>query len=335
MKKLSICIPTFNRSSNLHNCLESSRISAKRIKTPDFFEVCISNNCSTDSTAEIINKYLGVLPIVYSQNSKNIGGAGNVLQVVSMCSGEFAWIVGDDDLILPDALDMVENYLKQHHDVDYFYLNSYHLHKEYLLQFGRPFNTNFLPKKMEIFSHETISHKLNFFDLIEPRYSIDYLGGIYLSLFRVKLWQDNLDAVCMSDVLEHGTFSTFSNTFPHIQIFAKAFNKSKAYFSSTPATVNLSGVREWVSYGPYLMSFRIVEALDYYRLSGLPLLQYIKCKNYSLRYAIPDLILMFLNPSTSGFRNLRIRDFPFSYFLYPNFYLSIIYLVLRKLGLNF
>ena len=49
---LSICIPTFNRSKHLSNCVNS--IIACKNKSNVNFELCISNNNSTDDTDKVI-----------------------------------------------------------------------------------------------------------------------------------------------------------------------------------------------------------------------------------------------------------------------------------------
>ena len=101
MKKLSICIPTFNRSIHLNNCLNSIKIAKQNSDMP--LEVCISDNCSSEKIESIISNYKKELDIVYNRNNKNIGLGNNILKSVSIASGEFAWIIGNDDLILPDT----------------------------------------------------------------------------------------------------------------------------------------------------------------------------------------------------------------------------------------
>ena len=52
---LSICIPTFNRSEKLDNCLNSILISKQQYKETDF-EICIADNNSSDDTKKIVDK---------------------------------------------------------------------------------------------------------------------------------------------------------------------------------------------------------------------------------------------------------------------------------------
>ena len=52
---LSICIPNYNRGKYLNNCLNSILL-AKSISSLKF-EICISDNGSTDNISQIVNHY--------------------------------------------------------------------------------------------------------------------------------------------------------------------------------------------------------------------------------------------------------------------------------------
>jgi glycosyltransferase involved in cell wall biosynthesis len=52
---LSICIPTYERTACLYNCLNSIYIAKKKFNFN--FEVCISDNCSSEDVGNIIKYY--------------------------------------------------------------------------------------------------------------------------------------------------------------------------------------------------------------------------------------------------------------------------------------
>ena len=81
-----------------------------------------------------------------------IGIARNFLKVVSMAKGEFTWLIGDDDLLLPNTLLTLEVLFKNHKNVNFFYINSYLLHTDYVFSFPQPFDISKLPSKMDKFS---------------------------------------------------------------------------------------------------------------------------------------------------------------------------------------
>lgn len=329
MTKISICIPTFNRAKYLANCLHSIRLNNNISKVD--FEVCVSDNCSEDNTEDIVIAAQKDIPIVYCRNSNNIGRVKNYLNVVEMAKGDFVWMIGDDDLLLPNALHELNKLISTHENVDFFYINSFCQKTEYVMEFPQPFDTSNLPNYMPLFSSWGKSKEMNFMELINPKISFDFLGGMYLAVFKRKNWIQNTDALDAKAILDIKTFSHFDNTFPHVKIFSKAFSKSKAYFHFQPLSVNLSGVRDWSPLSPLVNSIRLIEALDEYRINGLSVFKYILCKNYALRRFIPDLLKMMLYKGQTGIEFINPIKVILLNCLYPNFYLSIFYFFIEKI----
>lgn len=326
--KLSLCIPTYNRGSLLANCLNSIKIAANNISGD--VEVCISDNGSDDATREMVSGVNIGLPLSYHRNDQNLGIPRNFLKVVEMAIGEYVWLFGDDDLLMPDSLSRLLQLLEQHSSVDFFYVNAFHLTTEYILSFPQPFNTRNLPS-MEAFSKWTNCGEISFLELIDPNISFDFLGGMFLSVFRRKHWLANCHQLDNAALRDTKTFSHFDNTFPHVKIFSKAFANSNAYINVDPLIVCLTGAREWSPMYPFVRSIRLVEALGLYRQSGLSLFQYVKCRNFALSNFLPDLIKMTLNPKTSGLHFVSIWKHVLSNFFYPNVYLSPIFFLVRKI----
>ncbi len=331
MIKLSICIPTYNRAQHLSNCLQSL-ISMRRPKGFQF-EICISDNGSNDNTKEIVDKAKEDIDINYSNNKSNLGIARNFLKVVSMARGEFVWLIGDDDLLLPHTLDTLEVLFKRHKSVNFFYINSYLLDTDYILSFPQPFDISKLPSKMDKFSLYKESKELNFLELINPKVSFDFLGGMFLSVFKRSMWLNKVSVLNNEAIKDPRIFSHFDNTFPHVKVFSAAFSNSKAYFQADPLSVCLSGAREWKQMSPLVSSVRLVEALDEYRKNGLNYFQYINCKNFALSNIIPHLLKMSLDKKESGFIYINPKKHILRNMLYPNFYFSLIYYFIRKVKL--
>jgi len=255
----------------------------------------------------------------------------NFLNVVSMADGEFVWMIGDDDLLLPNAISKLVSMIGLHPTVDFFYVNSFHLNTEYLRKFPSPFDTANLPKDMVPFSHWTEAGELKFLDLINPKISFDFLGGIFLSVFRREKWEQNKNVLDEIAIQDERIFSHFDNTFPHIKIFAHAFSSSKAYFNNSPLNVCLTGAREWAPMYPLVRSVRLVESLQVYRQKGLPFWQYLKCKNFALSYFVPDMVNMYIKKNKSGYLYVHPLKLVLGACFYPNFYFSVIYYMGRKI----
>lgn len=327
--KLSICIPTYNRAAHLTNCLNS--IISCGSQSDLEFQVCISDNHSTDDTEEVVRQAQTALDIKYHKNPSNLGIPRNFLNVVSMADGDFVWLIGDDDLLMPNAIVELYKLIDGHPDVDFFYVNSFHLNTEFLNDFPRPFDTVNLPGNMLPFSKYGVAGEMSFLELIDPKISFDFLGGMFLSVFRKSHWERNTDVLDKNAIMDSRTFSHFDNTFPHVKIFAKAFSSSKAYFNIMPLNVCLTGAREWSPMYPLITSVRLVEALQEYRKNGLSFWQYVYCKNYALGNFVPDIISIYRNKARSGYAYIKPSKLFFEYCLYPNFYLSLFYGIGRRI----
>ena len=323
---LSICIPTYNRPESLLNCLNSL---AKQ-KNKDF-EVCISDNCSKKNIKNLIKPFGKKLKIVYNRNKKNLGFALNVLKVSSMARGEFIWFLGDDDLTVNNSVKYLTNLIKKKRNIDFFWINSYYLNTLHLQKFPKPFDIKNLPKKMNTHSPLKKNRVLKFFELIDHRICFDFLLGLYVNVFRRKLWNENLHVINKKLMKDPRTWSNFDNTCFFIKVFCEAFGNSKAFFCAKPLSVNLSGIREWSDLYPLVEIVRMPEALDYYRSKGLNFFQYIYSKNYSLRNFFNYFFKIIINGEKMGLQYINFRKHFFKNLIYPNAWLSIIYFVFRKI----
>ena len=327
---ISVCIPTYNRPEHLNNCLNSLSL-----QTNKNFEVCISDNCSKTNIGNIIKTYKKKLKIKYNRNKRNLGFALNLLKVSRMASGKFVWFLGNDDLLIPTAIENLTMIIEKNKAVDFIWINSNHLDISHIRKYKKPFHTKNLPNKMKPHSQLKKNRKLNFFDLIDKKISFDYLLGIYVCAFRREKWEQNLHVIDKKLIRDPRLWSNFENTCFFIKIFCEAFRESKAYFCAKPLSVNLSGVREWNSLYPLVEIVRIPEALDYYRSKGMSITQYIYNKNYALRNFFNYFLKIFLNGDKMGVKYINLKNHFFKNLIYPNSWMSIFYFLFRKLKIMF
>jgi len=110
MEKLSIFIPTRNRAGLLQELLEQilSQIFRDHL-TVDAVKVYISDNCSDDGTAEVINMAIAKAPlqIIAISNTTNIGPIENIARAKTFPQGEYCWIHSDDELMESNALTQI------------------------------------------------------------------------------------------------------------------------------------------------------------------------------------------------------------------------------------
>ena len=328
-KILSICIPTYNRIECLNNCLNSILIAKKNFNFN--FEVCISDNGSEADVHSLVKKYNQDLEIIFNKNESNLGLGVNILKSVSLAKGEFVWILGNDDLLLPDTFFHLNRLLKIDGDIDFFYINSFHLDSKVVLKTNQTFNTKELPKNMEKFSLYPKSFKTNFLNLVNHKISFDFILGMFLAIFRKKIWDSNLFRINQDSIQDKEVYSTFDNTAPHIIIWSSGYKNSKAYFQSEPLSVNTQGVREWSDLYPFVESIRIPEVLDYYRQAGLKFHKYLYYKNFALRKLFINLFKIYFFKNINGSNYINIKKHIIYNLFYPSIYLGLIYFIIRKI----
>jgi glycosyltransferase len=95
---ISVLIPTFNRSSDLRNCLKS-------VLDQDWtlnYEIIISENDHSNerATKKVLEEF-SMLPINIFIQKKNLGMFGNWNFLIEKAKGEYFTLLNDDDVLLP------------------------------------------------------------------------------------------------------------------------------------------------------------------------------------------------------------------------------------------
>lgn len=101
---LSICIPTYNRGK-----LAEVRLEELIPQLRPGLEILVVDNASTDDTKDRVSRFLGP-QVSYHRNPCNIGGGANLSACAQQASGNWIWLLGDDDSVTTDA---VENAIKE------------------------------------------------------------------------------------------------------------------------------------------------------------------------------------------------------------------------------
>ena len=105
---VTVCIPTWNRSELLRASLQSVLWQSVRD-----IEVIVSDNASTDDTAEVI-RALDDPRVVHDRLDENIGLFGNLTRCLRLGTGAYRVVLPDDDLMLPGNLERKLRFLQDH-----------------------------------------------------------------------------------------------------------------------------------------------------------------------------------------------------------------------------
>ena len=308
MDTLSICIQTNRSAKNLNRCLESIKSS---IKPKNFiFDVCISDNSLDKSKNKLIKKYQKHFTIKYKFFNKKTNRVANMINVVDQSKKSFVWLLGDDEIILKKSLeDLYKIFKNKNKSVDLIFLNS-----------------SFLEKNQKLPKNKKIQ---KFYDLINPNISPDFMGAMFVSVFRRSKWNRNKNLLnkYINNKVE---FSNLGNTFPHLIVFTKAFMFSDIIFSKIIFTKNLIKNRVWSTLWPLVQSIRMQEVLDNYRKNGLPFKNYFICKNYSLKFFLPDFLKIIIKKNMYPISYFSLIKHFISNLIYPYFYFSPLNSLINK-----
>lgn len=119
---LTIGIPTFNGEAHIREAIDS--VIDQLNEVDEEIEIVISDNASTDNTAEIVKQYTQKYNNVrYFRNEKNTGFDRNVDILFERASGEYVWILSDDDTLRKGALRKVLTGLKEFKNVSVIFVN--------------------------------------------------------------------------------------------------------------------------------------------------------------------------------------------------------------------
>src|ERR1017187_10329098 len=98
--KVSICVTTYNHEKFIKKALDS--ILNQQVNFN--YQIVVSDDCSTDRTREIIEKYQKQFPEKFKVifNEKNLGVVDNFIHTISQCEAEYIAILDGDDAMLPN-----------------------------------------------------------------------------------------------------------------------------------------------------------------------------------------------------------------------------------------
>lgn len=119
---LTIAIPTYDRNDillkNLVNLLPQI--------TDDCF-LLIIDNFSPVPVIDTIGPLLDSRPSIHNsiiRNEINIGGSANIIRCFELCKTPWIWVLGDDDDVCPDAVDVIINSIKEYNKSIFIHFSS-------------------------------------------------------------------------------------------------------------------------------------------------------------------------------------------------------------------
>lgn len=122
MKKLAICIPTYNRIQLLIsqlNFLEKEIILHK-----DSIDIIVADNFSKKEHRDQLIEYHSKHNFFELKlNQTNLGSIGNIYYLMTLVNSEFIWFVSDDDILLNGVLNRIIEIINCKDPISFIFLN--------------------------------------------------------------------------------------------------------------------------------------------------------------------------------------------------------------------
>jgi glycosyltransferase involved in cell wall biosynthesis len=97
---VSVCMPTYNYARFIRDCIESVLA-----QTFTDWELIIFDDCSTDTTGEIVGEYAKADErIRYVKNERRLGMNGNIKRAAEAGTGKYLKMLCSDDWLAPECL---------------------------------------------------------------------------------------------------------------------------------------------------------------------------------------------------------------------------------------
>ncbi len=115
--KVSVIIPAFNAGKYIEEALNSVFSQTYRQ-----FEIIMVDDCSTDNTKEILEKYKSKIHLITLQTNQGEAHARNT--AINEAQGEYISFLDADDMWRPTKLEKQVSYLDAHPEIGFLYSNA-------------------------------------------------------------------------------------------------------------------------------------------------------------------------------------------------------------------
>ncbi len=254
---LSICISTFNRAQwltlNLRNL-------AQLLPGPHpEIEIVVCDNTSTDNTPKVVHPYLHRADFRYYRNPENVGMLGNLRVTAHHARGQYVWILGDDDMIAPGAIEKILAAISNNPDAALVYLNY---------AYTREDDASQIKEFEKLFSEATPITKPTP-DLTAPISRLSTLSENFFTAIYCVVFRRDHALHAYSQDTSGRPFSTMLTCIPTTYHVLHSMMSEKGVWLGSPnAVVNMNV--SWLKYASIWILERIPEAFDLAEKMGAP-----------------------------------------------------------------
>jgi glycosyltransferase involved in cell wall biosynthesis len=237
----------------------------------DLVELCVCDNASPDSTQEVVEESRALGPLKYWRNESNLGFHGNIVKLTTkLAQGEYVWLLGDDDLLLPGAVVRVLETLKGNRSLDAFWANyriAYYP-ADWPSECIGGFDGSYLRLNVESTENRIVDRWQQFL-----RPESELCTAMMAHIIRRRIWVEYWSGRPVSKPKAR----TLESIFPHNLMFADTLMRRPGYFIGQPVLSVFFGSATYVSINPIIWLFIYPQLLHYYHKNGLAGEQWKDC----------------------------------------------------------
>jgi glycosyltransferase involved in cell wall biosynthesis len=273
---LSICIPTYNRAHLLRVALETLLPQVR--ECGDLVEVWISDNASSDNTAEVVEGARALGPLHYSRNASNLGFHGNTVKLTTeLARGGYVWVLGDDDLLMPGMVGRILNTIQANQGMEAFYLNYG------IAQYPEDWPANsvggYTGKLRKLHLDSEQDHIVRQWkELIH--HETDLCTELFAQIVRRAIWVDYWSR----HSVDPPAGDTMRAVYPHSVMWAETIMNKPCYYMGQAASVCFYGSQWYTESFRDIIVFHYVRLLRFYHQMGLAGTQLRKCERGVLSF---------------------------------------------------
>lgn len=210
---LGVTIPTYRRPELLRRCAASVIEAARPFGVPVFVVDDSADDTNREAVAELERKYSYVFHV---RNQANLGIDRNIIKSIQSCDCQFAWPLGEDDLMRANAIEIVLRVLEgADEEISFVCVNYAAINEEY---------STILKERVLPVRSDTVFTSEEF--LRRWAWAIGFIGACVVNR---KLW-DRVDPAPYLDTY-----------FAHVGVIMEAMRRRKAMVIASPLVLNRSG----------------------------------------------------------------------------------------------
>lgn len=257
---LTIAIPTFNRAHRLRVALEA--VLPQTSKLGDTVEVVVSDNASEDDTRAVVETFQATHAVSYFRNSANLGPIRNIVRLTTeLASGRFVWVLGDDDLVHPTAVQRVVSAIEEHPELEVWYLNF--RIARFPEDWPEQAHGGFAGESAEAANRDLGQRLLaRWQDVVRPESAM--ATQVYAHVVPTRVWKDYWHGRAIGQ-----PFSEARWTWPHTFMIAETMANRGCLYVGDPVLTIFEGGQTWTEQVPAVVLLRVPELLRFYSRMGV------------------------------------------------------------------